>query len=297
MGEFLPDRPEVVEQLRRIVAVVAFDWPATRAGIRLSPVAPPAASDIELVAFHASLEGDSGVDYVRLLGQSFESARLRSPASSRVLLTDERTALPSLGPGVEVVRFPIDLSRLMYERMRVQREHLRTRRPGLATVFLDSDVVVNAEPASIFAEDFDVGLTHRPVVDAPFNGGVIFVAAGTAGQRFFDRALACYDALAGNPAIAPLYPRDLRTWWGDQFALAALVGWRALAERQGDALCVDGVRVRIFPCETHNYTIEPRMYGAVELASKHFIHFKGPRKEMMAAYLANLRGQTTSCKE
>ncbi len=299
MGKLLTDRPEVFRQMRRIVEVVAFDWPAARSSIRLGAVAPPDPADIELVAFHVGLEGSDApaVDYGRLLSQLFESAQLRAPAARRVLLTDERTVLPSFASGVAVVRCSIDPARLMYERMRVQREYLRARRAGAATVFLDSDVVVNAEPSAIFAEDFDVGLTHRPVVDAPFNGGVIFVAAGSAGERFFGKALACYDALAEAPAIAALYPRDLRAWWGDQFALAALVGWRALAERQGDGLGVDGVRVRIFPCETHNYTIEPRMYGAVELAGKHFIHFKGSRKEMMAAYLMNLRGQTTSCKE
>jgi hypothetical protein len=177
----------------------------------------------------------------------------------------------------------------MYERMRLQHEHLAARQPGIATVFLDSDVVVNAAPGPIFGEDFDVGLTQRAVVEAPLNGGVIFVGAGSAGERFFARALACYDALATSPAIAALYPEGLAAWWGDQFALAALVGWRALAERDGDALSVDGVRVRIFPCETHNHVIEGRQYGPEELAAKYFIHFKGPRKALMDAYLAALR--------
>ena len=289
MAELVPDRVQVVDQLRRIVALVDFDWPADRGDARVGAVRPPAAADVELVTFHVALEAGAGFDYAALLAHSFESARLRAPASRRVLLTDEHTKLPSFGAGVDVMRVPLDREHLMYERMRVQHEYLLARRPGTATVFLDSDVVVNAEPAPVFGEDFDVGLTYRPVVDAPFNGGVIFVAPGEGGERSFAKALACYRALAEAPAIAPRFPRDLRAWWGDQYALAALVGWRALGTRGSDTVSVDGVRVRIFPCETHNHTVEAREYGAHELRSKFFIHFKGARKELMARYLETLR--------
>ena len=101
--------------------------------------------------------------------------------------------------------------------------------------------------------------------------------------------------MAEAPSIAPLYPRSLKCWWGDQFALAALVGWRALAERGEDnAVSVDGLRVRIFPCETHNYTIEARAYAPGELDGKFLVHFKGPRKAMMAPYLEALRRRAAS---
>jgi len=80
--------------------------------------------------FRAPDENRPGFDYAALLVQLFESARLRAPASPRVLLTDERTALPSFGPGVQVLRFPIDRSRLMYGRMRLQPEYPRARVPG-----------------------------------------------------------------------------------------------------------------------------------------------------------------------
>ena len=296
MCELLADRPEVARQMRRIVALMSFEWQARRTPAHVPAIRPPHPSDVEIVAFHAAADAESELpsfEYVGLLEQLFESSRLRAPQARRILLTDAHTQLPAFEPDVEVRRVSLDRAHLMYERMRVQHEHLRGRPEGRATVFVDSDVVVNAEPSPIFAEAFDVGLTHRPVVDAPFNGGVIFVAPGRGGEEFFGKALECYDALADAPAIAPLYTKSLRCWWGDQFALAALVGWRALAER-GDAvtLSVDGLHVRIFPCDTHNYTIEPRAYAPGELDAKYLIHFKGARKQMMELYLRSLRGQT-----
>ena len=291
MEALLADRPDLARQMRRIVAVIGFEWKARREPLVLAAAPPPQPRDVELVAFHVAIEDGPAVDYAAHLAHLFESARLRAPASRRVLLTDFRTELPHLGDGIEVMRLPVDGARLMYERMRVQHAYLRTRPRAAATVFLDSDVVVNAEPSMIFSQAFDVGLTHREVVDAPFNGGVIFVAPGQGGLRFFEKGLACYEAMATDATIAPLFSKDLRAWWGDQFAWAALVGWRALAERGGDALAIDGLRVRIFPCETHNYTIEPRLYAPGELEAKHFVHFKGPRKAMMEAYMASLRGR------
>jgi hypothetical protein len=298
MCELLSDRPEVARQMRRIVALVSFEWPARRAVAQAAMVRPPDPADVEIVAFHAAAEAQAQLpafEYPALLAQLFESARLRSPRARCILLTDEHTALPDFGAAVEVRRVALDRAHLMYERMRAQRDHLRRRPAGRATVFVDADVVVNAEPSGVFAEAFDVGLTLRAVVDAPFNGGVIFAGPGEGAARFFTQALACYDALADAPSIAPLFPKSLRCWWGDQFALAALVGWRALAERGTAAtLSIDGLRVRVFPCETHNYTIEARAYGPGELDARYFIHFKGARKQMMEFYLQNLRGQATS---
>ena len=78
-----------------------------------------------------------------------------APHARTMLLTDESTRVPD---GIdEVVRERIDRNRLMYERMRAQSRYLQRRDPSRATVFTDSDVVVNLDPAPIFAEDFSHG--------------------------------------------------------------------------------------------------------------------------------------------
>jgi hypothetical protein len=174
--------------------------------------------------------------------------------------------------------------------MRVQCEYLERRRSGRNTVFTDVDVLANRDPAEVFAEDFDIGLTYRvEAKDAPFNGGVILAAAGDGAERFFRRTLDCYASLAASPEVAPLFADDLRAWWGDQFALFASVGQPAFCTRASEGVSVDGVKVAFFPCEHYNYT--PRDGSELTrsaLSAKPFLHFKGNRKAWAAVYAGQL---------
>ena len=289
---------ELVQHLARQASVVAFEWPAARENAVSPRREPPALDAIDLVAFHVDLpRAPSGIhaptDYMEVLALSFESARLRAPSARRILLTDENTRVPDSLPVDEVRRFPLDAQLPMFERMRVQEVYLRERDSRRSSVLMDSDVVVNDDPASIFAERFDIGLTWRPeFADAPFNGGMIFVAEGDGGRQFLAKSLACYEALAADAAIASHFPKSPKAWWGDQFALALLVGYRAYAERTGDTILVDGLRVRLFPCAEYNFTLEPnRNYTRDELRRKRFIHFKGNRKALQSQYLEHMRSE------
>jgi hypothetical protein len=285
-----------VRLLRRWSAIVGFDFPMPRLPHVPSARPAPDASQVELVAFHADLaEAPSGiherVDYRRVLELSFESAERRAPRARRVLLTDERTRWADGLRVHEVRRLAVDPTRLMYERMRAQQAYLASRPAGSCVAFMDSDVVVNRDPAPIFAADFDVGLTwRRGFPDAPFNGGMLFVRAGDAGERFFAHARSCYDALADSSDVASLFPRDLRSWWGDQFAIAILAGFRECGERVTDGLQVDGIKLRFLPCTEYNFTLEAGVaYEPTDLARRYFLHFKGNRKSLQAQYLAAMR--------
>jgi hypothetical protein len=288
-----PADPEV-RRLERQAAIIGFACAAERAPAATIGRPPPAQDAIDLVSFHVKLARtptgiNESIDYMASLALSLESAAIRAPDARRILITDEATQVPGDYPVHRVMRFPLDTQRLMFERMRVQALYLREREAARASVLMDSDVVVNADPAGIFREAFDVGLTWRPgMPDAPFNGGVIFVSEGDGGRRFFDRAIACYEAFAADERIAGLYGGDLKAWWGDQFALAALVGYREYAERRADTLSIDGLRVRLFPCADYNFTIEANRTVA-ELRRKYFVHFKGARKTLQAQYVHDMR--------
>jgi hypothetical protein len=291
----LPGHPGV-NMLRQKAAVIGFNWPAQRGEYAPARKEPPSQADIDFVAFHANLAvAPSGIhqhfDYISVLALSFESAYLRAPKAKRILLTDENTPVPPEMKVDQVMRFPIDLTRLMYERMRIQTLYLQERPADRCSVMMDSDVIVNRDVAAIFAEDFDIGLTWRPEFpDAPFNGGVILVSRGSGGLQYLRSARSCYDALADSPSVAPLYPKDLRAWWGDQFALAVLVGFRHFADRSVAGSEIDGVRVRFFPCSDYNFTLEANVnYAPSFLTSKFFVHFKGNRKSMQSQYLAMMR--------
>jgi hypothetical protein len=295
LARAFPQRPEV-QHLMRQAAIIAFEWPAARQSVAPVARAAPAQDTIDLVAFHVQMPlAPSGIhapiDYMAVLSLSFESARLRAPRARRILLTDEKTPVPDSLPVDRVMRFPLDPERLMFERMRVQELYLRGRAAGRASIMMDSDVVVNADPAGVFAESFDIGLTWRPEFpDAPFNGGMIFVPEGNGGHAFIVKALECYEAFAADASVANLYPKSLKAWWGDQFALALMAGYRAYAERTSDVLAIDGLRARLFPCSEYNFTIEAgTQYPREELRRKRFIHFKGNRKAMQSQYLERMR--------
>jgi hypothetical protein len=285
-----------VEQLARIASIVGFAWAAERAPAPSVPRATPAAECVDLVAFHvdqprapSGVHGD--IDYHAVTALALEAARQRAPRARAILLTDERTMLADGAGFDEVRRAPLDASLTMFERMRLQLAYLASREPGRVSVLMDTDVVVNAEPAHAFAWHFDVGLTWRAgMPDAPFNGGLILVAEGEAGARFFAAALACYAALAADAGVRRRATGDLRAWWGDQLALASLVGHRTFAERAGDSVEVDGTRVRFLPCDEYNFTPEPGQAPEdPSLAAKRFLQFKGNRKALMAAYVERMR--------
>jgi hypothetical protein len=128
------------------------------------------------------------------------------------------------------------------------------------------------------------------VHDAPINGGLILVGPGDAGRTFFQRTLACYDALVARSHLPEIFTLDLRAWWGDQFAWALMLDIRTFMAPPPQALNVDGIRVRLLPAADYNFTpISGKPYSPEFLASRHFLHFKGNRKEMQETYLAHMR--------
>lgn len=293
-----PEHP-TARELRKWLSVMKFSWPAQRQTYVPDPRKAADTASVDLVAFHIGLSATptsihDEVDYVQTLRLALDSAALRAPGARRIVLTDDRTRFPDDLPAEEIRRLPIDPARAMYERMRAQVAYLDTRPEGRSSILMDTDILVNRDPGLIFAEDFDVALTWRDNhVDAPFNGGLIAIGPGKAGLQFLSSALACYDRIADDATVAPLFPKNLRAWWGDQFALAALVGHAHFLAGNKVGACIDGVRVRFLPCEQYNAVLDPgKTYGIDALKGIHFLHFKGKRKRLMDDFLVHIRNGT-----
>lgn len=300
LADSVTDYQLAVIELARQLAVQSFEWPAERAPFEPSACAPPASAAIDLVTFHVDLpETPSGiheaVDHASLLADWLGAANATAPQARTILLTDETTPVSEALHFDVVFRSPLDRDHLMYERIRVQCEYLLAREAGRASVLLDSDAIVNADPRGFFAANCDVGLTWRTgFATAPFNGGVIVVPPGEGGPAFMREALDCYAELAAHPNVVGTFDRDLRAWWGDQFALALMIGYRPFAERgAAQGALVDRHRVRFLPCSEYNYTLDVK--GAEQrvdpaaLRDKLVVHFKGNRKWMQSDYVARLR--------
>jgi len=301
MHRLQPGHPQLPQYVR-VAAIVGFIYPGERSSYEPPPCEAPPSESVDLVAFHVDApwtpHGGERVDYLGVLRQSFDAARLRAPRARRILLTDEATRVPDTVGADEILRVPLDPSRLMYERMRAQAAYLERREAGRASVLMDVDVVVNRDPADCFTESFDVGLTYRmDAKDAPFNGGIILAAPGVAALAFTRRTLACYDALAANELIGKLharvYPEDMRAWWGDQYAWFASVGQRAFCTRAHEGLVVEGTRLAFYPCDDYNYTVASAEEAASPaLDAKRFLHFKGSRKPWIADYLTAVKARS-----
>lgn len=285
-------RHQTVRRLEIYRRVMSIEEPGERRPLELGPRAAIAQDRIDLVAFHVDLPAaPSGIhgqiNYTEVLRLAFQAASLRAPQSRRVILTDASTRFPDDIGAHEIRRLRLDPGAIMFERMRAQLAYLEGLPDERSCILMDSDVVVNRDPVEALAQDFEVALTWRPgFPDAPFNGGLILVPDIAKGRAFLRRALACYARLATDARVAPLFDRSLKAWWGDQYALAISVGYRAFGERSGDAMAINGVRVGFLPCAEFNVTLEPdRRYGRDELRRKHFVHFKGNRKAMLAEYV------------
>lgn len=284
----LPLHP-IVQRWRQAAAMMSFPWPVRRNRVELSSCAHPHVSDLDLVVFHVDLA--SAVDYFEAIRIAFLSVRFKAPGARCVLITDPATQVPADLGADEVVRQDVRRDWLMHERMRLQADYLAAQPAGRFTVFMDADMVVNRDPSVLFAEDFDVALTWRADQwDAPFNGGLILVRNRVAGEAFLRATLDCYAALAGHAWPEGLFPADLRRWWGDQFALAIMAGFPDFTAPLPKATGCGDWRIRLFPCETHNFTLEPNIDHAPDvLAQKYFVHFKGARKPLQTAYFSALK--------
>lgn len=286
-----PDH-KVAHRLNAMRHIIAREQPAARSAATLGARRPIAQEQIDLAAFHVDLPAPpSGIheqiDYKGVLRLAFQAAAQRAPLARRVILTDESTKFPDDIGAHEILRFPIDPRFIMFERTRLQVAYLQGLADERACVLMDSDVVVNRDPVEALQAGFDVGLTWRTgFPDAPFNGGLIMIADARRGRAFMNRVLECYARLSTDVQLSRFFGQDLKGWWGDQFALAIVIGYRAFAERLSDAMLLDDITVAFLPCAEYNLTLEPgQNYDRAELRRKFFIHFKGNRKGMLGKYV------------
>jgi len=289
---FITNQGAAVERLKRL-AITEFSKNLSRADLRLYSQVAPVSKPAHFVFFHVDagthgLSQVAGTDYHALLARTVAVARRHADARITVL-TDRHTKFdPSLGID-ELVRDDVNTAQLMYERMRLQRAYI-ARVGGANVIFLDTDVLINRDPSDLFDGSFDIGLLWRTdFPDSPFLGGAILACANAAALRFYDLALEAYHELESFPAVQVRHPDGIRRWWGDQYALAAVVDWGRFARRTSDRIQVEGTTIR-FLAEREYCRVPSSKAPAdlIDLRRPYLLHFKGNRKgalEKMATRL------------
>lgn len=125
-------------------------------------------------------------------------------------------------------------SQLMLQRVDMLKQF--AKRADGHVVMCDVDLEWQNSPEPLFdANDFDIGLAwtsgNRSM---PYCGALVLVRHGSeAADRFLTNWVVIYRSL----------PKETWAWWGDQIALAIMLG---LDLKPGDIVNKDGARVKIF---------------------------------------------------
>lgn len=156
------------------------------------------------------------------------------------------------------------------------------------TILVDADLMFQRDPFVLFNGGFDVGLTYVTRAELhPFNSGVILIDPARVG--------AARDYLAAIDDLVAGYAPEYRSWYGDQMAIAALLGNPEFADGTSNVMDREagGIRYRLLPAADWNYSAaldandKPVFAPAPEVG---IVHFKGERKELMLRYASEVLG-------
>jgi hypothetical protein len=260
--------------------------------------------NLNIVIFHIKIAEDAGavkapdirgldhdqVDYETLIRANIDIA-LKTNPRARIFLITDCSFLSELrfNGRLNVSRIAVNAREPMFERVVTMAAYIRSGLFQQPTVFLDSDAFLLRPVHNLFANRFDVGLTHRNIVgQMPINEGVIF--ANTVHKAkvkaLFDAYLASYLSIEKNSEIARIYT-NLRRWRGGQLSLNSVgQGWQVYASR---LLRVADLRVAYLPCSQYNLSeISEQEVTAALCKRTAVLHLKGLRKSWLHALLSML---------
>jgi lipopolysaccharide biosynthesis glycosyltransferase len=247
---------------------------------------------ITFVTFHADildenleidtpLDNNNFYDYQQSINLMFKSVDKFHGDCQKVILTSLETNLSFLPVDIKVKRYPINSREIMLSRLVSQLDFLKNHDFESDVVLLDSDILINGNLESLFDHEFDLALTIRDNQEMPINGGIIYVCKKNPAVviNFFERLYLLYMEKY----------QEKSQWWGDQYALADIIGYKENRKFDAGIIDIDNIKVLLLPCEIYNFS--PNNYESnldvYELKDKKILHFKGQRKPYMSVYWQN----------
>jgi len=252
--------------------------------------------NLNVVIFHVNIPNDvsqvttpdiknldhASIDYETLVKLNIEIS-LKSNPRSRVFLLTDNEFCSHLKPHARLAihRIRVNSREPMFERVMAMLTYSRSRLFDQPTVFLDSDAFLLRPVHNLFANAFDIGLTHRNILgQMPVNEGVIFSnnINITGVRAFFEAYLSSYLALENCQDLSKIYT-NIRRWRGGQLAINSVANGGQVYRSGLTNRHELGARIVVLPCAKYNLSqidedeVDSRLANRVAI-----LHLKGPRK-------------------
>ena len=216
-------------------------------------------------------------EYLDMAKLSIDTVRHCMPDAEIHLFTDLQLQIPDINTYVDLEGYKVPL---MVKNTEVWRDFCASQRGEV--IFLDPDVLMAKKPDLEALSD--IAVTWRDNLGdfsrrMPYNTGVVMARCNQRSAQFFNEMVRRIERM----------PDDDQRWYGNQLALATLVGdvpqvfkdlWRHSKRAPWEpALWIDGCQVNQIPCDLYNWTPD----GDEPLMGQYFVHLKGNRKHRMRA--------------
>ncbi len=164
-----------------------------------------------------------------------------------------------------ILRLDFTTNNFALKRIEALKDYLKAARGDV--IAADCDMVWKRETSPLFDADFDIGVCWRTGSPSmPYYAGFVMIRHGSEAARQFITdwwfTIACQ-------------PKDLQPWWGDQIALAAMLG----QQRPNTTVDINGCMVRIFDAGRVFFNMQSE--GQKHPDGVYAIHFKGDKKGLV----------------
>lgn len=217
---------------------------------------------IDLCFLHAEI---GRPEYRPMTGKMVRSFREIATDGDRIVQFADATSEQIEGVDVLTRAEGLCKENLMLGRIGFLQEHFRLAAGHI--VLSDADMIWHRNPNDIFDEDFDIGLLWRVGVPSmPYLGGLVFARQGSEAALHF---------ITNWHGLARTLPREMHGWWGDQLALAIMLGSQGKPNRTTDW---QGARVKIFDAGKILHSV--RWPGQPAAPGTYATHYKGAKKDL-----------------
>ena len=249
---------------------------------RLQDLEMISSQEINFVAFHIDIDDKvlkeaqsvakavSNEETENLLELMFSSVKKYYPKASLYILTDKTSKVSEYGKST-IIRYDLDKRYPILSRNKAWYQFLD--RKENATIFLDSDILINDCFDDLLRTEFDIAFTFRNWKKWPINLGIIYVK-NNKNNKTYNFFKDWYNQF--------LHLKDeQKIWGGDQDLIhEKFKDFDFSVDHHFDSK-FDDYQIKFLNCSEYNYSSEMNEPMLEYPSNTKVLHFKGARKKYM----------------